>query len=585
MWNRVLRLRIWDFGLWIIVSVVLCSWALAEARVTVRVSPARCELRLGETRRLKAEVRGTRERDVHWEIEGESGRATGTLTEDGFYSAPATCATPAIVKIRAVSEADPEAFGEALIALAPVRVRAKPAVSRLATGESVRLKAKVSGAADARVTWSVEGGDRNGTVTEHGFYTAPETAPTPGEITVRACSVADPTKSVPVLIRLREVKISVRPTQTTVRLGEEQRFEAKVEGTEHKAVRWAVQGKGNGTISENGRYLPPARLATPATITIVATSAADPGKTATARVSVPAVNLSLTATGTPRQRRQRTISATVYSVVKLSLPLDPLDFIVLGPLFRGRSGKIYVPAGGAYQFSAKVLNTANTDVRWSVEGGDANGRISTDGLYETPATVATPRVVQVHAESVADPTKRVTALLHLPPVLVQAHKSRVALRMGTAVALEATVENSEDDRIAWSVDGGDHNGVVSPGGIYRAPERLTTPATVHVRAASVADPTKFARIDVAIAAVALDLHPDRAEVTAGRSLQLTARVSGGENQGVRWRLEPSFGSLTATGLYSAPRRVASPTIVRITANSASDPTKQSTAEVRVKPGG
>jgi hypothetical protein len=583
MRNSVLRFWVLDFGFWIWLAVVLCPWAGAAAAVSVRVSPARCEMRLGETRRLKAEVRGTRERDVRWEIVGEPGRETGTVTEDGFYSAPQTCATPAMVKIRAVSQADPAAYGEALIVLATVRVRAEPAVSRLATGESVRLKATVSGVPDARVIWSVEGGERNGAVTEHGFYTAPETAPTPGEITVRACSIADPTKSAAVLVRLQEVKISVHPTQTTVRLGEEQRFEAKVEGTEHKAVRWSVQGTENGIISENGRYLPPPRLATPATITIMATSAADPGKTAAARVSVPAVNLSLTATGTPRERRQRKISATVYRVVRLSLPLDPLDFIVLGPLFRGRSGKIYVPAGGAYQLAAKVLNTANTDVRWSVEGGDANGRITLDGLYETPTTVETPRVVQVHAESVADPTKRVTALLHIPPVLVQTRKSRVTMRMGTAVALEAAVENSEDDRIAWSVEDGEHNGVVSPGGIYRAPEQLTTPATVHVRAASVADPTKFARIDVAIAAVGLELRPDRAEVAAGRSLQLTARVSGGENQSVRWRMEPSLGSLTETGLYSAPRRVASPTIVRITATSASDPTKQATAEVRVKP--
>lgn len=570
-----------ELGVWVVLWAVLGPWALAQGRVTVRVSPARCELRLGETRRLKAEVRGTPERDVRWEVVGE--RATGTVSEDGFYSAPATCATPAMVRVRAVSVEDPEVFGEALIVLATVRVSAEPGMSRLATGESVRLKAKVSGAPDARVTWTVDGGERNGTVTEHGFYTAPESAPTPGEVTVRACSVADPTKSAPVLIRLREVKISVRPTQTTVRLGEEQRFEAKVEGTEHNAVRWSVQGEGNGTISENGRYLPPARLATPATITIVATSAADPGKTATARVMVPAVSLSLTATGTPRQRRQRKISATVYRVVKLSLPLDPLDFIVLGPLFRGRSGKIYVPAGGAYQFGTKVLNAANTEVRWSVEGGEVNGHITPDGLYETPATVETPRVVQVHAESIADPTKRVTALLHVPPVLVQARRSRVAVRMGTAVALEAAVENSEDDRIAWSVEGGERNGSVSPAGIYRAPERLTTPATIHVRAASVADPTKFVRIDVAIGAVTLELRPNRAEVIAGRSLQLTARVTGGENQGVHWRLEPSFGSLTETGLYSAPRRVASPTIVRITATSASDPSKQSTAEVRVKP--
>src|SRR5437899_6875067 len=121
--------------------------------------------------------------------------------------------------------------------------------------------------------------------------------------------------------------------------------------------------------------MPPARLATPATITGVATSAADPTKRATARISIPEVKLTLNADGVPRERRRRTISATVYTAVRLTLPLDPLDAIVAGPLFRGRSGKIYVPAGGAYRFTAKVLNAANAGVEWSVEGGDANGRV------------------------------------------------------------------------------------------------------------------------------------------------------------------------------------------------------------------
>ena len=47
----------------------------------------------------------------------------------------------------------------------------------------------------------------------------------------------------------------------------------------------------------------------------------------------------------------------------------------------------------------------------------------------------------------------------------------LAARMGTAVALEAAVDNSEDDRIAWSVEGEERNGTVSAAGIYRTPEQ------------------------------------------------------------------------------------------------------------------
>jgi hypothetical protein len=270
--------------------------------------------------------------------------------------------------------------------------------------------------------------------------------------------------------------------------------------------------------------------------------------------------------------------------VRLHLPLDPIDYIVHGPLFRGRSGKIYVPAGGAYRLTAKVTNTANTDVEWRVEGGEANGHVSPDGLYEAPDRLETPRVVQVHARSAADPTKQATAVLNIPPVLVQAKRDHVTARMGATVALEADVENSEDPRIQWSVEGGDRYGTVSPAGVYRAPEELTTPTTVQVRATSQVDPTKFARVAVALQAVSVELRPDRAEVSAGQEVQLRARVSGSDNPGVFWTLEPRLGSLSDTGVYRAPRTVSHPTIVRITSVSASDRTKRATAEIHVKPG-
>jgi len=54
-----------------------------------------------------------------------------------------------------------------------------------------QFTATVTGTANTSVTWHVEQGDRGGTITADGLYTAPSTA---GTYNVVATSVADPNK-------------------------------------------------------------------------------------------------------------------------------------------------------------------------------------------------------------------------------------------------------------------------------------------------------------------------------------------------------------------------------------------------------
>jgi hypothetical protein len=140
--------------------------------------------------------------------------------------------------------------------------------------------------------------------------------------------------------------------------------------------------------------------------------------------------------------------------VRISIPFDPLDTLVSFPFFRGRSGKVYVPAGGAHQLSAVVRDCANPSVTWSVDGGEENVAVTRDGLYLAPERLPTPRVVQVRATSVADPSKSAVALLHIPPIIVDASPSRATTRMGAAVQLQAEVQNSEETQVLWRVTPG-----------------------------------------------------------------------------------------------------------------------------------
>jgi hypothetical protein len=549
----------------------------ALAARALRLEPERVELMLGARRQFRAQgVR--RGAEVRWRVVS----GVGSISDDGIYTAPARAETPATVVVQA--EAEGVAAGEARVLIAAVRVRARSDHETLQLGEACRLRAEVKGAEDDRVEWSVEGDRREGEVSDAGLYTTPDRHPTPATVAVRATSMADPSKSAVVTLRLSPVSLEVRPRETRVRMGESRRFEATVRGARRADVRWSVVGEGRGSISSSGLYTPPESIGTPTVVTVEAQCEADPTKVAQARVTISEVGISITPVGVPRGRQGSgpRVSATVYRVVRLSLPLDPLDSLVRFPLFQGRSGRIYVPVGGAYQFQAKV-DGADTDIRWGLEGGRGHGSISDDGLYRAPERMLTPQVVRVVAQSAADPGRRAVATLHIPPVYLEGGDRRVSVPLGGAVRLQAQVRNAENDRIHWEVDGGDRRGAVSEAGLFRPAEPLTTPTTVLVRAVSDADDTKSLAFEVAIPEVSVRLSPGEATVRAGSTLRLQAEVRGAQNPAVRWRLEPALGTISPSGRYTPPDDLRHEADVEITATSAADPTKSARAVVRVLP--
>jgi hypothetical protein len=241
-----------------------------------------------------------------------------------------------------------------------------------------------------------------------------------------------------------------------------------------------------------------------------------------------------------------------------------------------------VPLGGAVDLDATVRNSGNNEVRWELVG-DAPGRITEDGAYFAPDSLPTPHVVQVRATSLADPTKTLLQTIHIPPVLVRAPKEVLACSLNGSVQLLAKTENAENDRLAWSVEGGEACGTVSETGLYHPPASITTPAVVRVRAASVADPTKHAVMEVNIPEVRLSVSPGKAEVRPGRSIRLRPRVlgCGTGSAEVVWKLSPEIGSISPDGVYYAPEN-GGPQVVQIIAALKADPTKTATTTLRLR---
>lgn len=85
-----------------------------------------------------------------------------------------------------------------------------------------------------------------------------------------------------------------------------------------------------------------------------------------------------------------------------------------------------------------------------------------------------------------------------------------------------------------------------------------------------------AQVSVALAPSTVTLYPQGSQ-------QLQSKISGSANHSVIWSLRPSLGTISATGLYTAPATVAQATTVAVSAQSSADPTQVATSIMMLLP--
>lgn len=149
---------------------------------------------------LTASVTGSSNTAVTWSCTG------GTITAGGVYTAPATAGP---YTCTATSQADPTKSVPITVTVTAVAgsVTITPPAGPFYATKSYQFSANVA------VTWSVQGGNGNGTINASGLYTAPATA---GSYTVVATSQADTTKSAtsPIAVTIPNPTFSSVPSTT-----------------------------------------------------------------------------------------------------------------------------------------------------------------------------------------------------------------------------------------------------------------------------------------------------------------------------------------------------------------------------------
>ena len=167
-------------------------------------------------------------------------------------------------------------------------------------------------------------------------------------------------------------------------------------------------------------------------------------------------------------------------------------------------------------------------------------------------------------------------------VSVSLTPSKVSLPTAQTQQFTAAVKKTTNTAVTWSVSPA--VGTISSGGLYSAPATLTSPQTVTVTATSVADTSKNATASVTVVpAVQVTVSPSTASLAPSGTQQFAAAVTGTTNTAVTWSVSPAVGTISSSGLYSAPATLGSPQTVTVTATRLADTSKKATASVTVVP--
>ena len=252
-------------------------------------------------------------------------------------------------------------------------------------------------------------------------------------------------------------------------------------------------------------------------------------------------------------------------------------------------------AGGTSPYTWSITScsgSCNTGLGWStsgvLSGTPANAGSSTFGFKVTDAagnTATKSLNVTLTTSSTAS-----------TPVAVSVAPTTASVSTGLTQQFSANVSGSTNTGVTWTVNGTQGGssavGTISAAGVYKAPGSVPSGGSVTVTAQSTADTTKSASATVAIsptsAPVTVSISPTSSSITAATTQQFLASVSGTTSTGITWQVNnatggnATVGTISSSGLYTAPSSVPSGGSVTVTALSSYDAAASASANVSIK---
>ena len=244
------------------------------------------------------------------------------------------------------------------------------------------------------------------------------------------------------------------------------------------------------------------------------------------------------------------------------------------------------PKGGFDGFVTRVSSGGNFlqfSTYYGGPGTDAILGLASDGrgriwIAGTTDSASLPTSTGALATRGAGATDGFIALLS--EIIVTVTPLTATLGARETQQFTATVSNTSNTAVRWSIF--PDIGTISQTGLYTAPATVAASVAITVSAISLADGTKIGQATLTLVnRVTLTLAPSNVSLLAGRTQQFTATVSGTPNTAVTWTITPAVGTISATGLYSAPATFLSEAVVTVRATSLAESSVAATATVNL----
>ncbi len=482
-----------------------------------------------------------------------------------------------------------------------ITVTISPTSGSVLLGETLLFSASVTNSSNTGVTWSVNtipgGSTQVGTISADGLYTAPADLPSSGAIHVTATSQADTSKSATAGITVTsDISISLSPNTAGVELGALQSFHATLtsSGKPDQIIHWSLSGTacpGNcGAVDTNGNYTAPPILPANVSVSLIATSTADPSKQASASLTITShFTLHIAA---PSSLQPGTTSAIVATLTPVpgSAPSSVLSWSLSGAGCSGNACGILTVITTQAAGSGSIANTAN---------------------YTAPPTPPQPNVVTITVTPQADATKQSQASITVqsgPTLSISPSGSTLAANH--RITLTASENGTSGESLAWSVSGVP-GGNAALGQIcvvavspcqsvisstmqvdYIAPGAIPSPNPVSVQVASTGNPALSASAQITVINhILVSVLPNNVTLPPLGVQGFTATVLGTINQAVVWQIQGTgcsligaCGSINPSGTFTAPSSPPTPDSIQILALSQDDTTQSGSANVAISTG-
>ena len=483
-----------------------------------------------------------------------------------------------------------------------ITVAIAPNSGTVLLGNTLAFSATVTNTSDTSVFWSVNGisggSPQVGTISPDGLFTAPADLPPGGKVQVTATSHADSSKSSTAGVTVSsDIAISLSPVSSSVELGALQSFHATItsSGKPDLAIRWSLSGtacpNNCGSVDANGNYTAPAILPTALSVSLTATSVADPSRQNSTTLTLTShFTLQLAAPSSLQPGVTSAIVATLTPVPGSS-PSGVLSWSLSG------SGC----SGGA----CGILSVITTQSA----GG---GAIADTANYTAPATLPQPSTIIITVTPQADPSKQtqVTITIQGGPSL-SVWPTTGTLAANHRVTLTVTENGAAGSSLAWSVNGisGGNSTVgqlcvvasspcqsvtngTSTQVDYIAPGAIPSPNPVSVQAGIAGNPAIFSSAQITVINhILVSVFPASVTLPPLGVQGFTASVLGTGNQAVVWQIQGSAcsvsgacGSITPNGTFTAPAAQPTPNTIQIVAISQDDSTQSGTASATISSG-